>query len=75
MVNHNSFICCENKGKSLFLKKMNAIQVLALLLLVCSCLGQERCGLLHPLPEGISTSGSEVVNEVLEILECSGVFF
>ena len=53
---------------------MNAIQVLVFLPLVCSCLGQESCGLLPQLPEGMSTSGSEVVNKVLYQLECSGVF-
>ena len=30
--------------------------------------------MLPQLPVGMSTSGSEVVNKVLEIIECSGVF-
>ena len=50
---------------------MNAIQVLVFLLFVGSCLS---CAELPQLPEGMSTSGSEVVNKVLEILECSEVF-
>ena len=50
---------------------MNAIQVLVFLLFVGCCLS---CAVLPQLPEGMSTSGSEVVNKVLEILECSGVF-
>ena len=50
---------------------MNAIQVLVFLLFVSSCLS---CAEFPQLPEGMSTSGSEVVNKVLEIIECSGVF-
>ena len=50
---------------------MNAIQVLVFLLFVSSCLS---CAEFPQLPEGMSTSGSEVVNIVLEIIECSGVF-
>ena len=50
---------------------MNTIQVLVFLLFVSTCLS---CAVLPQLPEGMSTSGSEVVNKVLEIIECSGVF-
>ena len=50
---------------------MNAIQVLVFLLFVSSCLS---CPVLPQLPEGMSTSGSEVANKVLEIIECSGLF-
>ena len=50
---------------------MNAIQVPVFLLCVSSCLS---CAEFPQLPEGMSTSGSEVVNKVLEIIECSGLF-
>ena len=73
MVNHNSFIyyyyVVRISTKDFLI--MNAIQVLVFLLFVSSCLS---CAEFPQLPEGMSTSGSEVVNYVLEIIECSGVF-
>ena len=53
---------------------MNAFCVLALLLLASPCFSKWNCTLSNPLPDKDSASGPEVVNTVLERLECSGIF-
>ena len=62
---------------SIPLGKMNALQFVACLVLVRCCCTQNDCTTgAHILDEmnGITNYGSEVVNTVVRILECSGVF-
>ena len=56
---------------------MNTFCVLALLLLASPCFSKLDCTLSNPLPDEMihdNASGPEVVNTVLERLECSGIF-
>ena len=54
---------------------MNALLLLVSLLLVCQCFGARNCtAYLRSVSESSSTTGPKAVNDVLQEVECTGVF-